>query len=345
MEATTEAVGVPESELDRIIRDLDENGGRLPKQAIREARACREQIVPRLIKAIEDATAATQAEDVPEGNAPFFALFLLTEFRAKEALPAIAAAVSLPDDLPFDLFGDAITETLNRVLATLAADRLDAIDELICNRAINEYVRWEAAESYVTLVCDERLDRDAAVAALRQHLRDAIACEDDIVAGPLASALLSLAPAEAREEIAEAFRLNLIDLSLFDLDYVDKAIEQGEAWIQRGLERHEPGAIDDVIEELKDWSCFAEEETPRPTWSSVDALLENSLDDPLEDRLEAGALLASQAVAAFDADVEAHDEPAASEALPVEPRQRIGRNEPCPCGSGKKFKRCCGGRH
>ena len=22
--------------------------------------------------------------------------------------------------------------------------------------------------------------------------------------------------------------------------------------------------------------------------------------------------------------------------------ERIGRNEPCPCGSGKKYKRCCG---
>ncbi|MCI0423456.1 MAG: SEC-C domain-containing protein [Acidobacteria bacterium] len=24
-------------------------------------------------------------------------------------------------------------------------------------------------------------------------------------------------------------------------------------------------------------------------------------------------------------------------------RQKIGRNDPCPCGSGKKFKKCCGG--
>jgi tetratricopeptide (TPR) repeat protein len=24
-------------------------------------------------------------------------------------------------------------------------------------------------------------------------------------------------------------------------------------------------------------------------------------------------------------------------------RQKVGRNEPCPCGSGKKFKKCCGG--
>jgi len=22
--------------------------------------------------------------------------------------------------------------------------------------------------------------------------------------------------------------------------------------------------------------------------------------------------------------------------------KKVGRNEPCPCGSGKKFKKCCG---
>jgi uncharacterized protein len=30
----------------------------------------------------------------------------------------------------------------------------------------------------------------------------------------------------------------------------------------------------------------------------------------------------------------------------IEPRRstpKIGRNEPCPCGSGKKYKKCCGG--
>lgn len=27
----------------------------------------------------------------------------------------------------------------------------------------------------------------------------------------------------------------------------------------------------------------------------------------------------------------------------VRAEPKVGRNEPCPCGSGKKFKRCCGG--
>jgi len=28
--------------------------------------------------------------------------------------------------------------------------------------------------------------------------------------------------------------------------------------------------------------------------------------------------------------------------VPVRREQKVGRNEPCPCGSGKKFKKCCG---
>ena len=31
---------------------------------------------------------------------------------------------------------------------------------------------------------------------------------------------------------------------------------------------------------------------------------------------------------------------ALQEALPV--AQKVGRNDDCPCGSGKKFKKCCG---
>ncbi|WP_322516669.1 UPF0149 family protein [Rhodopseudomonas palustris] len=29
-------------------------------------------------------------------------------------------------------------------------------------------------------------------------------------------------------------------------------------------------------------------------------------------------------------------------ALPAKTQRKVGRNEPCPCGSGKKYKRCCG---
>lgn len=27
---------------------------------------------------------------------------------------------------------------------------------------------------------------------------------------------------------------------------------------------------------------------------------------------------------------------------PIKVEKQVGRNDPCPCGSGKKFKKCCG---
>lgn len=42
--------------------------------------------------------------------------------------------------------------------------------------------------------------------------------------------------------------------------------------------------------------------------------------------------------ARFDLSAEDEDYPETY----VRPERKIGRNEPCPCGSGKKFKKCCG---
>ncbi len=31
-----------------------------------------------------------------------------------------------------------------------------------------------------------------------------------------------------------------------------------------------------------------------------------------------------------------------AEGIYINPNKRVGRNDPCPCGSGKKYKNCCG---
>ncbi|MBQ3223386.1 MAG: SEC-C domain-containing protein [Clostridia bacterium] len=38
--------------------------------------------------------------------------------------------------------------------------------------------------------------------------------------------------------------------------------------------------------------------------------------------------------------VASHGEPEAKR--PVRAGEKVGRNDPCPCGSGKKYKECCG---
>ena len=52
----------------------------------------------------------------------------------------------------------------------------------------------------------------------------------------------------------------------------------------------------------------------------------------------AGQLEAPEGAGQSDAETQAEAKPAPF----VRDNRKVGRNEPCPCGSGKKFKQCCG---
>src|SRR4051812_5965611 len=120
---------LPESEMTQrpdlaaIMAELDNAGEKLPVQAIEAARRHKEQIIPELIGAIQRATQMAREGKKVTQQGHFFALFLLAEFRAVAVLPAILEAVSLPGEAPHELFGDAISEDLPRVLLALAGEK------------------------------------------------------------------------------------------------------------------------------------------------------------------------------------------------------------------------------
>ena len=245
-----------DSDLDAIIATLNRRTGRTPRAAIRQARENRNLIVPRLIEAIREAVAEARAGRTPEGRAPFLALFLLTEFRAKEALPAIVEAVSLPGELPFDIFGDAITEALSRVLAALADDQPGVVDGMIGNRRLNEFVRWKAVDTFLHFVRDERMHRQRAVRILHRHLRQAIKRNDDEIAGPLVIALEKLAAEEAIDDIRRAFCRRLVDEMTMSLKGVEARIHEGERHALASFDLCDATGIDDTIAELETWAAF-----------------------------------------------------------------------------------------
>ncbi len=309
-----------ERSIDEIIAELDQPyTGRLPEEAIRAAQRRTEEITPRLIDLIRAATATVRSGDDQPGNGHLFALYLLTEFRAQEALPAIVEAISLPGEGPFDLFGDVITEDLSRMLAALAADAPTMIDELIADRSLNEYVRSAAIQTYFYWVSDGRLSRDQAVERLREHLRSAIANQDEQVAGVLVAELTSYVPTEAREEIEEAFRRDLIDRWYIDEEEVQESLAGGEPRYQKVVEARRPTGIADTVAELSEWYAYQDNDpgiddlpfSPQETFDDWRTGLDS------EDRFEMHATIRN-----------------------MEPK--VGRNEPCPCGSGKKYKKCCG---
>jgi hypothetical protein len=316
-----------ETTLDRIMAELDAGVDKLPEDALRLAKQYRDEITPRLIQAIRDATALVAADKPLEGEAHFFALFLLSEFRAKEALPVILEAVSLPDELPFELFGDAVTECVGQILAGLANDRWALFDEMIGNQALDPYVRIEAAVALFYLVRDGRLTRDEAVACLHKHLRQAIANRDTEIIDMLIGKLLDYGPEEARADIIDAFHRDLVDEYMIDREYAEELLDRGLEEFQERLEGCPPTGIEDTIEELKSWAAYREPtDSDEEDWdddllSSFDLLDDEEYDDVDEDTVDA--------------------QPARPTTI-RNAQPRVGRNDPCPCGSGRKFKKCCG---
>lgn len=321
----------PEMTLDEVIASLDADCEcMLPVEALREAQRRREEITPHLIELIRTATEGAKQGTRPTREGHFFALFLLTEFRAKEAWPAIIEAISLPGDLPFDLFGDAITGDLIVTLAALAPDPpAPVLDSPIQNRELNVYVRWAAASAFVCLVRDEVITREQAVQRLQELLRDANIQMDCDVAGFLVHVLTDLGPVESFDDIKEAFRRELIDPFMIHLDDVEMACRNPDRSLQRAIQRLGPIGRPDTVEVLSKWAAFAPK--PEPTPKSA---------------LSPGAAPpVAQKSASHSTSVSAPRLPESSSDKPFRygnARTRVGRNEPCPCGSGKKFKKCCG---
>lgn len=114
---------------------------------------------------------------------------------------------------------------------------------------------------------------------------------------------------ELLEEVRQAYADDLVDPSVADLEGIERDIAEPKPW------RHDRHTlITDVIDEMEWWAAFH-----------------------LEDSRSMKAPVPELPPKALSPAPTGH---AASQPFVREPK--IGRNDPCPCGSGKKYKKCCG---
>jgi hypothetical protein len=311
-EVTSRIVSV---ELDRIVARLDAAKNKIPVDAILAARKHRDLMIPVLINVLREVVAAGRRGTVRSGSAPFFALMLLSEFNAAVALPVIIEAVSLPDQLLRRVFGASLTDFLSRILSQFAADRLDVLATLIDDRSVYEFVRWEAAQAYINLIRDGKLTRDGVMERLRRHLRRAIETNDPIASG-LITFLDDLSPSEAMDDIREAYERGVADPGIIDLEDVKLSLANPEARMQSTIARCPETGIPDAIEEMRQWSSFKDATEVRTSPPPPHCPPNQPATPPAESTPVARLLRGPH----------------------------VGRNDPCTCGSGKKFKKCCGAK-
>jgi len=294
-----------------ILKELEPYTGRFPMQAMQAAIEQREAITPELLRVVE-AIAANPIEAAKREDymLPVFALYLLAQFREQRAYPAIVKMFSAPGETSYDLVGDTVTEGLKKILASVYDGNPAPLHGLIENEEANEYVRDAAINAILVLERTGQMPRAEAVEYFRSLFRGRLQRTHSFAWNGLACAVADLPAPELLDEVRKAYAEGLVDESVADLE----GIEQDLAAPKPGR-REGHGLVTDVISEMEHWACF------HPGDSG-----------PMEPP-KAQALVSPPSP------------PVTAEYVPAKPLVRepkVGRNDPCPCGSGKKHKKCCG---
>ena len=253
-----------------------------------------------------DAIDRCEPKSEVEENALFIAFHLLGQWREKSAYRTLARFLRRPD--VESILGVATTETSHRVMANVFDGDPRPIYDIIRDAEADEFVRGRIFDTLVILVFRGELDRMAVADFLRSAFDDLLPQEQCAVWDGWQGAVALLALAELEPLVREAFRLGFIDEMTLSLKDFEDDLRQ--ACAGRPLQpwrRKEYEPFGDVVDELSRWAGFEPKQHRDPIASGW--------------------------------------RPAPSPAMPAHnPFRNVGRNDPCPCGSGKKFKKCCIGK-
>jgi hypothetical protein len=275
----------------------------LPRKALEAAILNRDAIIPLLLQELEYTTDhVEELLDEPNYMAHIYAMFLLAQFREVRAYPLLIKLFLNPGEAIHELTGDIITEDLRRILACVCGGDIDPIKALAENQQADEYVRSAALHSLGVLVAQGVKSREEILNYFQSLYREKLPRDGHFIWSSLVSVSTDLYPDLVYEDIKQAFADDLVDLMVIDMDFIDGDMAPGKEVV---LERLRDSRFNQMID-----NTIAELET----WA---AFRPNR-------RPDTGMTLEMP-----DGQV-------------VRQGHKVGRNEPCPCGSGKKYKRCCG---
>ena len=297
-----------------ILRELEPYIGRFPMDAMRSAVEQREGITPELLRVMEAvADDPVKHAERKDYMLPLFALHLLAQFREKRAYAPIIKMFSSPGETPFDLFGDTVTERLSRILASVYDGNPAPLRGLVESDEVNEYVRSAALDAFLVLEHTGQMPRAEVVDYFRSLFHGKLQRTHSYAWDGFVCAVADLPAPELLEDVRQAYADGLVDDTVADLEGIERDMMAAPKPWRRDRQR----IITDAIAEMEWWASFHPEDSrPKKLPKSQAPMLPP-----------------------------ATPAPSTSSYVPPKPLVRepkLGRNDPCPCGSGKKYKKCCG---
>jgi len=294
--------------VDEALRRFAEEEG-FPREALDWARDNWETAAPRFISRLRAFVAGGQRTDAVDDQI-FYILHLCGQMQESLAFEPLCRLIASDPEIEI-LLGDAMTETLPGILINVFDGDVAPLMAAIESPQGDEYARGSALSALGYLVRSKSaLNDDAMRAFLRRLRREAKPRDIPAFWFSWADTAAALGYGDLKMELAVLTKDGLLEARDFGLDDFDEVVS---------LARNDPdglaafhgegvGPLDDAIGKLESWTLAGDEEGL------------GFGDDVLEDEIPEGN--------PFDGPF-------------LNPHRDVGRNDPCPCGSGKKYKKCC----
>lgn len=281
------------------------NDGAFPREALIEIIDNREEAIPLLLGIIEYSIENFDRLAMEDAYfAHIYAMYLLAQFREKKAYPLLIRLFSIPGDSVLDFTGDVVTEDLGKIFYSVCHGDIEPLKSLIENSNANEFVRAAGLKCLLIMVATGQKSRSEIIDYYKELFNTKLERHASHVWDALASYSCRLYPEEVFSEIKRALDEGLVDPFFMGFESIQEAIKKGK---------------DEILYDLEKRNSYKY----------------RSIDDTVSEL---------RGWACFNQPESNKDRNSAKKHASVRNDNKTGRNDPCPCGSGKKYKKCCLGK-
>jgi uncharacterized protein YecA (UPF0149 family) len=297
-----------------LLHKLEELGNRAPAELIQAILSRGQEVVLPLSKILQEKRYWEASDDTRW--MPVHTVKMLGIIADPQTLPQLINALVLANEMG----NDWIMEDLPTVFGRIGPPAIEPLIEFIqAHRGDSEFhwPRIDAADGLVAIAMHHPRERERVLSFLHGLFSES---EDMEFLGFVAIYLLDLNDPSSFPVLEEAFNKGLIDEEFVRREdsQQDREGSNEEAFALYDKDLMEFYAPENIAERQAQWEEEQSEEESLAAHRREER--EKSITNEFK-RLEIAMKLGERKIL-----------------LPI---KKVGRNEPCPCGSGKKFKKCC----
>jgi hypothetical protein len=306
------------------------HGNALPVEAIETVKTNWSVFYPDLERLIDQFVADDTSLTDQQNAILFFGTLLLGQLKYTPALPNFLKLFGRSDTLLTPLekaFGDALTELTPTLFYNVADGNTHLLSDYIIDGHQAMYCKASAMEAVFAQYEVGIINKIELGEYVSRWLACFLAIPSSInrfLMSALADYCIVYRLDDFKSQFMDLCGKNVGNESLFDEDRFKQ--EEVKRWDKHDAPKLiESGIIQtdfNVVDTLKSWI----DDEPE------DGELDSFVNEGFDSLMEEGSLLANIM----------YDENTILEnSVPVNSLKMAGRNDPCPCGSGKKYKKCC----